>query len=155
MSMPSSSRVRSVAVACLGLAALASPALAADPIRVAARDLDVPACDAPGVLARVRSTFEYGTANVERRPLAIADFGRVRTQGAGVNDPSPIARRWCYAPVTLSDGRRTTAYWRIDRGVGFAAPGYAGLTDDVESCVLGHDRWRVHDGVCRTTRLWW
>lgn len=155
MSMPFSSRVRSAAVAALGLAALAAPALAADPVRIAARDLDVPACDAPEVLARVRTTFEYGAANVEKRSLAIADFGRIRSQGVHVNDPSPIARRWCYAPVTLTDGHRSTAYWRIDRGVGFASPGYAGLTDDVESCVLGHDRWRVHDGTCRTTRRWW
>lgn len=157
MSMPFSSRVRSLALTGLGLVALAAPAIAADParMRVVAREIDVPACDAPEVLSHVRSTFAYGAANVEKRDLAIAEFGRIRTQGAGVNDPSPIARRWCFAPVTLTDGKRSTAYWRIDRGMGFAAPGYAGIPDAVESCVLGHDRWRVHDGTCRTARLWW
>lgn len=157
MTMPLSSRVRTFVVASLGLAALAAPALAADPagVRVATLEIDVPACDAPEVLGRIRSDFEYGALHVDGRTLAIAEFGRVRSQGAGVNDPSPIAHRWCYAPVTLTDGKLTTAYWRIDRLVGFAAPGYVTTHHGIESCVLGHDRWRVHDGTCRTARRWW
>jgi hypothetical protein len=153
MSKPHSFRVRStVAVGALLLSI--APAVAGDLI-VAARDVDVPTCDAPQVLSRIRSDFAYGMARVEGRDLAIAEFGTIRSQGAGVNDPSPVPHRWCYAPVTLTDGRRSTAYWRIDRALGFAAPGYADLTDAVESCVLGHDRWAVHDGLCRTTRRWW
>ena len=154
MSKPFSSRVRSVVLAALCVAATALPVSAAD-LRVAALDVDVPACDAPDVLARVRDGLSWGTARVEGRELAIAEFGRIRSQGAGVNDPSPIAHRWCYAPVTLTDGRRSTAYWRIDRSMGFAAPGFAGVPDGVESCVIGHDRWYVHDGACRTARRWW
>lgn len=148
-------RLRSAALAAVGLAALVAPACAADPARVAAVEVDVPACDAPEVLARVRGDFAYGMAHVEKRDLAIAEFGLVRSQGAGVNDPSAIPHRWCFAPVTLTDGVRSTAYWRIDRAQGFAAPGYADIPDGVESCVLGHDRWRVHDGTCRTARRWW
>lgn len=154
MSKSYSFRVRSTALAVGAVLLSAVPALAAD-LRLATLEVDVPACDAPRVLSRIRSDFAYGMAHVEKRDLAIAEFGRIRSQGAGVNDPSPIPRRWCYAPVTLTDGRRSTAYWRIDRALGFAAPGYADLTDGVESCVLGHDRWYVHDGTCRTARRWW
>ena len=154
MSKPLSSRVRPVVLAALAAAAFTLPASAAD-LRLAALDVDAPACDAPDVLAHVRGDYARGTARVEGRELAIAEFGRIRSQGAGVNDPSPIAHRWCYAPVTLSDGRRSTAYWRIDRSMGFAAPGFAGIPNGVESCVVGHDRWHVHDGACRTARRWW
>jgi len=155
MSAPSSFRVRSLLLASLGLLGLALPAAAADLRLASVPAVDVPACDAPAVLDRVRGDFAYGMARVEKRDLAIVEFGTVRSQGAGVNDPSHIPHRWCYAPVTLSNGLRSTAYWRVERGVGFAAPAYAGLTDDVESCVLGHDSWSVHDGLCRTARRWW
>ena len=139
----------------LGLAALvAQPAAAADRVRTAALDAAVAPCDDASVLASVSATFARGSAAVEKTGLTIAAFGTVRTQGV-MHEPSPMPRRWCYAPVTLSDGSRTTASWRIDRSTGFAAPGYAGIPDSVESCVLGHDRWRVHDGACRTARRWW
>lgn len=155
MSTSFSPRLRSAVSAVVGLLALAAPAAAADLGEIAGAVADVPACDAPSILARVRSDFAHGMANVEKRDLAIADFGRIRSQGAGANAPAAMVHRWCYAPVTLSDGRRSTAYWRIDPSQGFASPGYAGIPDGVESCVLGHDRWRVHDGTCRTVRLWW
>ena len=127
------------------------------PGRAAAEAPAVPVaeCDAATVLYTVRSSFAHGAARVEKDNLEIAEFGTIRSQGVGMNDPSPIPRRWCYAPVVLSNGTRSTAYWRIDRGTGFASPGLAGLHDSIETCVLGRDRWRVHDGTCRTVRRWW
>ncbi len=134
---------------------LAAAALA--PGRAAAEAPAVPVaeCDAATVLYTVRSSFAHGAARVEKDNLEIAEFGTIRSQGAGVNDPSPIPRRWCYAPVKLSDGTRSTAYWRIDDSAGFASPGLFDIHDRIEVCVLGRDRWRVHDGTCRTVRRWW
>ena len=146
-------RSRTLALAVLALTASAATAGAADVRAAAVPDVDLPACDA--VLGRVAARFAHGAAHVEKAALTVAEFGKVRQQGAGVDDPSPIARRWCYAPVTLSDGSRSTAYWRIERAAGFAAPGLAWIPDGVEVCVLGHDRWFAHDGSCRATRLWW
>lgn len=154
MSKPFATRLRTAALGSLGLLLLAGSAVAAD-LRLVAGDVAVPVCDDAGVLDTVRSDFAYGMAHVEARALAIVEFGRIGSAGAGVDDPSHIAHRWCHAPVVLSDGRRSTAYWRIDRAMGFAAPGFADAPDGVESCVLGHDRWRVHDGACRTARRWW
>lgn len=138
------------------LGAALSPALAADPAAATrgAAAVAVAACDDPGVLARVQRRFAYGAARVEGRTLAIAAFDRIRDEGAAAS-PSPIPQRWCSAAVTLSDATRTTAWWRIERGTGFAAPGLAFLPDGLELCVAGHDPWRVHDGSCRTTRRWW
>lgn len=145
-----SASLRPLAVAGLLAAALVPGRAAAE-----TSALPVAECDAALVLYSVRSSFAHGAARVEKDNLEIAEFGTIRSQGAGVNDPSPIPRRWCYAPVVLSDGTRSTAYWRIDHGAGFASSGLAGLHDRVESCVLGRDRWRVHDGTCRTVRRWW
>ena len=115
----------------------------------------LPTCDDAGTLATIRDRFTGAADRIEHRDLAIASVDAVRETAAGVDAPSPIARRWCTAAVTLSDGTRSTLWWRIDRGTGFAAPGYAYWPDGLEFCVGGHDPWRVHDGECRTVRRWW
>lgn len=138
---------------------LASAVQAADPVgtRIALASTPIaglPDCDDGGVLASIRDRFAYGTARVEHRDLAIATIEAPR-QTAVTTAPSPIARRWCTAGVVLTDGSRSTLWWHVDRGTGFAAPGLAYVPDGLEFCVAGHDPWRVHDGECRTTRRWW
>ncbi len=115
----------------------------------------LPFCDDGGIHSTIRDRFAHGASRVEARDLAIAAIDAPRETHASVNAPSPIARRWCTAAVTLTDGTRSQLYWRIERGTGFAAPGFAYLPDGVEFCVIGHDPWRVHDGECRTTRRYW
>ena len=112
-------------------------------------------CDDGWVLARIRDRFAYGEARVEKRDLGIAGIEKIREVATTVDRPSPLPRRWCTATVTLTDGSRSTLHWLVTRGVGFAGPGLAWIPDEVEFCVAGHDRWRVHDGSCRTTRRWW
>ena len=121
---------RAAALALLAVV-LAAPVAAEAAERRSAETL-VAACDDAHVLAKVRSRFAHGAARVEGRDLTLAAFGPIRDRGAFVDDPSPIPRRWCEAPVTLSDGTRSTAWWRIDRGTGFAAPGFAYLPDGIE-----------------------
>ncbi len=155
MHRPSSAALprRFACAAVLLLLAGAAPALAGpteDP-----RLLGTSACDDEGVLSRIRHRFAYGAARVEKRDLGIVGIDRVRQIRAEVDKPSPIARRWCSARVMLSDGTRSTLHWVVAGGVGFAGPGLGWIPDDVDFCVTGHDRWRVHDGACRTTRRWW
>jgi hypothetical protein len=115
----------------------------------------LPGCDDGWVQSSIRRRFAHGAAHVEHRDLAIATIDGARETFASVNAPSPIARRWCAAGVTLSDGTRSQLYWRMERGTGFAAPGLAYVPDGLEFCVVGHDPWHVHDGECRTTRRYW
>lgn len=138
----------------LGLAAVATPAAAAD-YAAAAAVTDPSACADEGVLDTIRHRFAYGAARVEKRDLALVAVEAIREVHVSVGRPSPIPRRWCEAKVTLSDGTRSTLTWVIAYGAGFAGPGLAYLHDEVEFCVAGHDPWRVHDGTCRTTRLYW
>ena len=153
MHRPSSAAHRLVSAAALLLVLGTAPALAgvAEEPRLAGTS----ACDDEGVLARIRHRFAYGAANVEKRDLGIVGIDRIRQIRAEVDKPSPIARRWCSARVALSDGSRSTLHWVVGGGVGFAGPGLAWIPDEVDFCVMGHDRWRVHDGACRTTRRWW
>ena len=140
-------------LAALVLAAPVGAAQAADP---AARTQvsGLPSCADSGILATIRDRFAYGTARVEGRALGIATIDGMREM-ATATAPSPIASRWCSAAVELTDGTRSRLNYRIDASLGFAAPAYAGLPDDVEFCVFGHDPWGVHDGMCRTTRRFW
>jgi hypothetical protein len=149
-------RFRLFGLAALVLAApLTAPTAArADDPAARTEIVGLPSCADDGILATIRDRFAYGAARVERRDLAIATIESPREMAAATA-PSPIARRWCSAAVSLSDGTRSRVNYRIDRGLGFAAPAYAGIPDGVEFCVFGHDPWHVHDGMCRTTRRFW
>lgn len=138
----------------LGLAAVASPAAAAD-YAAPASAAGPSVCADESVLGSIRHRFAYGAARVEKRDLALVAVEAIREVHVSVGRPSPIPRRWCEAKVTLSDGTRSTLTWVIAYGAGFAGPGLAYIPDEVEFCVAGHDPWRVHDGTCRTTRLYW
>lgn len=129
--------------------ALATPALAApvdalfagrpsaDPVNA------VPACDSVEVLETIRARF----ASAELTPpgLAIAAIEQPRQARFVVNQPSPVARRYCAARTLLSNGKRPGVHYLIERNAGFAGYGW-----NVEFCLSGHDRWHVHDGRCRT-----
>ena len=140
-------------LAAAALLAVSAPALAGP--SADARLAGLSACEDEWVLASIRRRFAYGAERVEKRDLAIVGVEKIREVHAEVDRPSPIPRRWCAAAVTLSDGSRSTLTWVVAGGVGFAGPGLAWIPDEVEFCVAGRDRWRVHDGVCRTTRRWW
>lgn len=153
---PSSATARAALLIAAGLSVVAAlPAAAADMPAAAPRTAAVGPCADAGVLASIRHRFAYGAARVEKRELGIVDVDRIREVHLSVGDPSPIPRRYCSATVRLSDGTRSTLRWVVASGAGFAAPGLAYATDEVEFCVAGHDPWRVHDGSCRTTRVWW
>lgn len=148
-----SSRIFAALAAAAVLSIAVAPARADDPAaRTAIAGL--PSCADDGILSTIRDRFAYGADRVEGRVLAIATIEGAREMAAATA-PSPIARRWCSAAVSLTDGTRSRLNYRIDRGQGFAAPGFANLPDGVEFCVFGHDPWRVHDGLCRTTRRFW
>lgn len=108
----------------------------ADPV------LAVPACDAVEVLSTIQGRF--ASAELTPAGLAIAGIDKTRQSRFVVNQPSPVARRYCQARTLLTDGKHRTVYYLIERNAGFAGYGW-----NVEFCVAGHDRWHVYDGRCR------
>ncbi len=145
-------RLASLLLLAFAIPGAAGPAAAAD-LRLAAAGPGV--CGDAGVLASIRHRFAHGAERVEKRALDIVAVEKIRMVSDQTGRPSPIPRLYCRASVTLSDGTRSVLTFVVARGAGFAAPGLADATDEVEFCVAGHDRWRVHDGSCRTTRKFW
>jgi hypothetical protein len=120
-------------------------------IRSIVADDSVPACDQGAVLDTIRSKFETADQRVLKAGLALGPIDKIVQAYAGQNDPSPVARRYCEARATLNNGRHTTLYYLVDQDAGFA-----GVTWNVEFCLMGYEPWYVHDGRCHTVRhRWW
>lgn len=81
------------------------------------------------------------------RAVRVASLDRVYEQRLEVDDPSPLARRYCQARAHLENGRIAHAYFRIEEADGFVGLGWA-----VNVCLEPYDKWRVYDGHCRTAR---
>ncbi|MBB5751458.1 cytoplasmic protein [Prosthecomicrobium pneumaticum] len=110
-------------------------------------DRGVPFCDAPGVLSRVADRFAYASNGAYGTFVAIEGIERVRESAFRPGYPGLIERRYCRADAFLSDGSRSAVYYLIE-----AEQGFASIGANVEFCLPGHDRWRVHDAWCRTVR---
>ncbi len=120
-------------------------------IRNLIADDTVPSCTQGAVLDTIRSKFDTAAARVLHANIALGPVDRITQDYAGQNDPSPMARRYCVARATLSDGRRTTLYYLVEQDAGFV-----GVTWNVEYCLAGYEPWHLHDGRCHTVRhRWW
>ncbi len=120
-------------------------------IRAIIADESVPDCAQGAVIETIRSKFDTAAARVLNANLALGPVDRIVQDYAGQNDPSPIARRYCVARATMSDGHKTTLYYLVEQEAGFV-----GVTWNVEFCLAGYEPWRVHDGRCHTVRhRWW
>jgi len=106
----------------------------------------LPACTAPEVLSRVQQKIAYGSPRVLGYNLAIEQFETI-SDGTAQRGKGFIDRRYCTAKAWLTNGKRSEVVFLIESGQGFASVGW-----NVESCLPGYDRWRVHDGWCRSIR---
>lgn len=113
---------------------------------VAPRDR-VPDCADPTVQATIRARFAKADREYYEGIEAIGDIDGIHEAGFTVNRPSPLARRFCAARASMSDGRTRTLYYKIVEDGGFA-----GRCWEVEFCIRGLDRWHVYDAACRTVR---
>lgn len=124
-----------------GLALVSSDALAHEP--------GAAYCDTPSILSKIQSKFRHQAREVHHEPsLAINAFRKVHEhRHKSESEFSPVARRYCGATATLSDGRERYVWFLIENPAGFA-----GLGNNVEFCVTGFDRWNVYNGHCRILR---
>lgn len=137
---------RRIALAIGSLAVLAS---LASPAAAFVWDDKVLDCDNSHVLNRIEARFRHQVRHVPNLPdVEITGFDRIRQHRfLPASERSPVARRYCKATATLSDGRRRSVWYLIENGWGFAS-----LGDGVEFCVAGFDRWKVYDAWCRVLR---
>jgi hypothetical protein len=128
-------------------ALLAGPAAAADYWIDNAAYPGLPACDSPGVVARVVGKAAHPSLMAWNEPVYVEHIDGVRQTGLKAGGPGLIDRRYCHARVWLSNGRRSQAVYVIEAGQGFAGIGW-----HVESCLTGYDPYKVYDGWCNAIR---
>lgn len=100
-------------------------------------------------LSRIVHRFGHQVRNVPNLPaVAITDFHDIHeNRYFPVAERQPIARLYCGATASLSDGNQRRIWYLIEGRMGFA-----GIGDNVEFCVDGFDRWMVYNGGCRVLR---
>lgn len=108
----------------------------------------IPTCDHPGVGSKIQKRFNRFTdPNVLERGLVLERIDRIVEARYEVDDPSPLARRYCKAEAFFNDQRHRHLYYFITEHGGFV-----GVRWNVEFCVAGLDPWMVYDGRCRVAR---
>ncbi len=105
-------------------------------------------CDDAAILKSISKRFHAQSHEVHHDRLRIEAFDRVHQHRASEKSEfRPIARRYCGATATLSDGRRREVWYLIESNARLA-----GMGNNVEFCVSGFDRWNVYDAHCRVLR---
>lgn len=143
------SRIAQFAMAALVAAGsvLAAPAvsLAADQV-IYWQEEGASLCTDQRYLSKIVDRFGYQVRNVPNLPnVAISDFNLIhQVRYEPVAERHPIARLYCRATASLSDGQQRQVWYLIEGRMGFA-----GIGDNVEFCVAGFDRWMVYNGRCR------
>lgn len=100
-------------------------------------------------LNKIIHRFRYQVRHVPNLPdVGITDFDNIHeNRYQPVAYQQPIARLYCGATVSLTDGSQRDIWYLIEGRMGFASIG-----DNVEFCVAGFDRWFVYNGRCRVLR---
>ncbi|NGN40761.1 hypothetical protein G6N74_06765 [Mesorhizobium sp. CGMCC 1.15528] len=106
-------------------------------------------CSDQRYLNKIIHRFGYQVKHVPNLPdVAITDFQNIYPKRyEPVDERHPIARLYCGATASLSDGRQHEVFYLIEGRMGFA-----GIGDNVEFCLPGFDRWMVYNGRCRVLR---
>lgn len=114
-------------------------------------DVRVPACNDPAVQHAVADRVA-GADKSYYDGLTIGSFERIEEAKLDVDAPSPLARRFCRAEVTLVAGPKTPPIKQAAAFLIEERAGFVGTSWGVEVCLYGRDTWHVYDGMCRTMR---
>ncbi len=131
----------------LGAGAHAAGVIVPAEQRYAAYSADLPACDDPGVLARISDRFAQKESGYWNSPLQIGGYDRVREIGFRANGLGYIPRRYCVARALGNDSREHTVVYDIEESLGMIGWGYG-----VEWCVVGLDRNLAYAPACGVLR---
>jgi hypothetical protein len=107
----------------------------------------LPACDDPGVLSWITSSFGGKESEFWNSPLQIVGYDRIHEIGFRSNGVGYIPRRYCIARATMNDSRFRTVIYQVQDQLAFASFG-----DGVEWCVAGLDRDLAYAPGCSVLR---
>ncbi|AQS41398.1 MAG: Hypothetical protein BHV28_06960 [Candidatus Tokpelaia hoelldobleri] len=145
--------LRLAATAALYSSAALSAAQAADMLYYAPPAIPYPVdqtCTNQHVLSRVSYYFYHQVRHVPGLPpVRIQGFSNIQNDHyePPVNAYA-IPRHYCTATAHMNDGSSYPLAYVVAHGQGFA--GFGGI--NVDFCVEGFDKWRVHNYDCRTAR---
>jgi len=109
---------------------------------------ELPYCSDERVLRKIVRLFRKADRWTWRRGLEIEAISRTYQRRVRHRTGyGSIGRRYCGARAHFNNGRRRTVHYLIEEHQGFAS-----MSWNVEFCVVGLDRWLVHDAWCRTVR---
>jgi len=104
-------------------------------------------CGHQHVLSRANYHFSYQVRHVPNLPhVRIQSFSNItQTRYEPAVSAYNIARQYCTAMVNMDNGTSFPVAYVISK-----SRGLTGI--NVDFCVDGFDRWRVHDNACRSLR---
>ena len=133
------------------LALLATAGIAREQIPAEERWLgysaDLPGCDSPEVLDKLRSRFARKESRFWASDLEIVAVDRIRTIAFRPNGLDLIPRRYCSGQVVLNNQRTSQVYYSIIEDAGMAGYSYG-----LHVCVTGYDRNWANAPGCRAAR---
>lgn len=110
------------------------------------KDPRLPDCTASSVQSAVTRTLSRAKADYAGG-VRIKDMIQIRETAYRENGVSPLARRFCSAKASLSDGTTRTVHYKVEEHAGFV-----GVSWNVEACIWPLDKWHVYGAHCQTVR---
>lgn len=107
----------------------------------------LPSCADPAALGKISSRFTEKEGRFWNSNLAIVEFQHVQETAFRPWAANTIPRRFCSAVAVVSDGLRRTVHYSIGEDAGMI-----GMTWGVEWCVVGLDRNRAYNPLCKMAR---
>lgn len=108
---------------------------------------EIPGCDDPAVINKIRSRFAEKEATYWQSSLEIVAVDQIRTTAFRPNGLDLIPRRYCVARASLSNQRTSPLYYSVIEGGGMAGYGYG-----VHFCVAAYDRNRASAPECKIAK---
>ena len=146
--MPPAFRAITLALALAGVAggALARPVVPAEK-RYYDYDGELPACDDPGVLDRIKGRFSVTESEYWNTSLEIVSYDRVKLIATRPWGADHIPRNFCQARALLNDNSYHEVSYSVAENLGIIGFDYG-----VEGCMQGLDRNLAYAPNCQAAR---
>lgn len=108
---------------------------------------ELPGCDNPAVLDRIRARFAGKERGYWSSSLTIGEIDHIRTTAFRPNGLDLIPRRYCSATAHLSNQRTSTLYYAVIEDAGIIGYSYG-----VHFCLAAYDRNWANAPGCKMAR---
>ncbi len=118
-----------------------------DERRFAPFTTEIPSCDDPAVLDRIRDRFSQKESEFWGSNRVLGSADRITEIGFRANGLAYIPRRYCVARFQMETRRPVTVEYQVQSELGIIGWSYG-----VEWCVVGYDRNHAYAPACAVLR---